>query len=75
MLPLKAALLALPLAALSIPSDLVESVFKRQAGEKDSGKTIPGIGGALDLIDSLVLTAPVALILLSYCLEWAKRAE
>ena len=73
-LPLKAAILALPLAALSIPSDLVESVFKRQAGEKDSGKTIPGIGGALDLIDSLVLTAPVALILLSYCLEWAKRA-
>jgi phosphatidate cytidylyltransferase len=71
--PAKAALMALPLAALSIPSDLVESVFKRLAGAKDSGATIPGIGGALDLIDSLVLTAPTALVLLSYGLDWAKR--
>lgn len=74
MVPWKAAVLALPLAVLSIPSDLVESVFKRLAGAKDSGATIPGIGGALDLIDSMVLTSPAALILLSYCLDWAKRA-
>jgi phosphatidate cytidylyltransferase len=74
MVPYKAALLALPLAALSVPSDLIESVFKRQAGVKDSGRTIPGIGGALDLIDSLVLTAPTALILLSFWLDWAKVA-
>ncbi len=73
MVPWKAAILALPIAVLSIPSDLVESVFKRLAGAKDSGATIPGIGGALDLIDSMVLTSPVALILLSYFLEWAKR--
>ncbi len=73
MVPWKAALLALPIAALSIPSDLVESVFKRLAGAKDSGATIPGIGGALDLIDSMVLTSPAALILLSYFLDWAKR--
>ena len=73
MVPWKAAVLALPIAALSIPSDLVESVFKRLAGAKDSGATIPGIGGALDLIDSMVLTSPAALILLSYCLEWARR--
>ena len=74
MTPAKAALMALPLALLSIPSDLAESVFKRLAGAKDSGATIPGIGGALDLIDSLVLTAPTALVLLSYGLDWAKRA-
>ena len=74
MIPWKAAVLALPIAVLSIPSDLVESVFKRLAGAKDSGATIPGIGGALDLIDSMVLTSPAALILLSYCLDWAKRA-
>ena len=74
MIPWKAGLLALPLALLSIPSDLVESVFKRLAGAKDSGATIPGIGGALDLIDSMVLTSPAALLLLSYCLEWARRA-
>jgi phosphatidate cytidylyltransferase len=73
MVPWKAAVLALPIAVLSIPSDLVESVFKRLAGAKDSGATIPGIGGALDLIDSMVLTSPVALLLLSYFLEWAKR--
>lgn len=62
--PAKGALIALPLALLSIPSDLVESHLKRRAGVKDSGKTIPGIGGALDLIDSLLLVAPVAYLLL-----------
>lgn len=62
--PAKGALIALPLAILSIPSDLVESHLKRRAGVKDSGKTIPGIGGALDLIDSLLLVAPVAYLLL-----------
>ena len=61
--PAKAALVALPLAILSVPSDLVESVFKRLTGLKDSGRTIPGIGGAYDLVDSLLLTAPVSLLL------------
>lgn len=62
--PGQAALCALPIAALSIPSDLVESYLKRRAGMKDSGATIPGIGGALDLVDSLLLVAPVAYLLL-----------
>lgn len=62
--PGKGALVALPLALLSIPSDLVESHLKRRAGVKDSGRTIPGIGGALDLVDSLLLVAPVAYLLL-----------
>jgi phosphatidate cytidylyltransferase len=64
--PARAALLAVPLAVLGILSDLVESVFKRKAGVKDSGKTIPGIGGAFDLLDSLLLTSPVAYVLLKY---------
>ena len=64
--PWKGALFALPLAILSIPSDLVESHLKRCAGVKDSGATIPGIGGALDLIDSLLLVAPVAYLLLEF---------
>lgn len=59
----KAALYALPLALLSIPSDLVESYLKRRAGVKDSGATIPGIGGALDLVDSLLLVAPVGFLI------------
>ncbi len=71
MTPLKSAILALPIAIVSIPSDLVESVFKRQSTSKDSGHTIPGIGGALDLIDSLVLTAPLGFVILSYAYSWA----
>jgi phosphatidate cytidylyltransferase len=63
--PLRGALYAVPLALVSIPSDLVESHLKRRAGVKDSGSTIPGIGGALDLIDSLLLVAPVAYLLFS----------
>lgn len=58
--PALAALLALPLALTTIVSDLMESALKRRADIKDTGKFIPGIGGAFDLTDSLLLTAPVA---------------
>lgn len=55
-----AALIALPLAIITIVSDLIESAIKRRADIKDTGQLIPGIGGAFDLTDSLLLTAPVA---------------
>ena len=57
--PLLAACVAVPIAAFGIVSDLVESIIKRRADTKDSGVTIPGIGGMFDLSDSLILTAPV----------------
>lgn len=54
------------LGCIAIVSDLLESQLKRWAGVKDSGSIIPGIGGAFDLMDSLVLTAPVAFMLFKY---------
>lgn len=54
------------LALLAVVGDLAESVLKRSIGVKDSGNTLPGIGGALDLIDSLCFTAPVLYFILMW---------
>jgi len=51
------------LGAVGQVGDLLESVLKRDAGVKDSGK-VPGFGGILDLLDSPLLAAPVAYWLL-----------
>jgi phosphatidate cytidylyltransferase len=61
--PAVAAFIAAPIALVAIVSDLVESIIKRHAAIKDSGHTIPGIGGVFDLSDSLLLTAPLGYFL------------
>ncbi len=66
MTPLVAALIAVPLAIVTIVSDLIESVIKRRADTKDTGALIPGIGGAFDLTDSLILTAPAAYFIFQF---------
>ena len=54
------------LAILAVIGDLAESVLKRALNAKDSGRILPGIGGSLDLIDSLCFTAPA----LYFYLKW-----
>ncbi|MDR0647367.1 MAG: phosphatidate cytidylyltransferase [Puniceicoccales bacterium] len=55
------------LAMGAVVSDLIESLLKRQSQQKDSGGLIPGIGGVLDLVDSLLLNAPIGYFLIKYC--------
>lgn len=58
------------LSILGQVGDLAESLIKRDCGVKDSGGYLPGIGGILDLIDSLLFTAPI----FYFYVIWATKA-
>ncbi|HZL42757.1 MAG TPA: phosphatidate cytidylyltransferase [Verrucomicrobiae bacterium] len=63
-----AVVLGVILGVCAVIGDLIESLFKREAGVKDSGKVFPGIGGILDLLDSLLFNAPIMYLYLRHVL-------
>jgi phosphatidate cytidylyltransferase len=61
-------ILGIVLSIAAVIGDLIESLFKRESGVKDSGAFFPGIGGILDLLDSILFNAPLMYLYLRHVL-------
>ena len=66
---LHAVILGFLIGIVSQAGDLWESILKRDAGVKDSGKSIPGMGGVLDLMDGLLFCAPLVFLYMKLILR------
>ncbi|WP_040316897.1 phosphatidate cytidylyltransferase [Gleimia europaea] len=66
--------LGIPLALLTTVAgtfgDLIESLIKRDVGLKDMSNMLPGHGGLMDRLDSLLMTAPVVYFFLKVAMQW-----
>jgi len=62
-------LLGVVLGGLGLLGDLSESLIKRDCDTKDSGTVLPGVGGVMDVIDSLLFTAPAFYFYMTYYLS------
>jgi len=69
--PVGAVLFGVLVSAVGQVGDLAKSLLKRDAGVKDSSNLIPGHGGVLDRVDSLLFVLPVSYVLFGWLLTWA----
>jgi phosphatidate cytidylyltransferase len=71
--PLWAVAFGVSVGIAGVLGDLAESLIKRDVQRKDASQVIPGFGGVLDLIDSIVFAAPLAYLWLKVLLPWLEQ--